>query len=155
MLQCLIHQLLRFFYPLVKKLLPYQVYAYLAVGAANTLLNIGLFMIVYFWLSHAIFAVEMATAASFLVTVVSGFWLNKNIAFTNADSGKKDTQKQFGKYFLVSLQGQCSDYLITKALIVLLTFNPGWAYIVSTGIMLVINYFLQKYFTFRNKKLRL
>lgn len=152
MLKNFIHQLLKFFYPVVKKLMPYQVYAYLAVGTANTVLNIGLFIGLYLILHHTAFAVEMATSISFIITVLTGFWLNKNFAFTQAGNEKKETQKQFGKYFLVSLQGQFSDYLITKALIIFLNINPGIAYIISTVIMLTITYFLQKHFTFSVKR---
>lgn len=142
-------QWLNFFYPLVKKLFTFQVYAYLALGAANTLLNIGLFLVIYLALDGAPLAVEAATSVSFAVTVFSGFWLHKNFAFTDASNEKKENVKQFSKYFLVSLQGQFSDYLITKALILLAAMAPTLAYIFSTVIMLILNYFLQKYFTFR------
>ncbi len=152
MLSNLIHRMLDFFYPLVKKLLPYEVYVYMAVGAANTVLNIVLFIILYNVLNHMAFAVEVATMVSFVITVLTGFWLNKNFAFTNAANKKSEVQKQFGRYFLVSLQGQFSDYLITKALILVLAMHPNIAYIISTVIMLTVNYFLQKYYTFSTKK---
>ncbi len=163
MVQFLIRQLLKFFYPIVKKVMPFQVYAYLAVGAANTLLNIILFAGCYSLLVATggitiaglhlnKLAVEIATIISFAITVATGFWLSKNFAFTDASNEKKEKAKQFGKYFLVSLQGQFSDYLITKALIVLLLIKPIVAYFISTFIMLLLNYFLQKYFTFKTEK---
>jgi len=153
MLKNYIHQLLKFFYPLVRKLIPYQVYVYLAVGAANTLLNIGLFIVLYLALTNTLLAVEIATVISFTVTVITGFWLSKNFAFTEASNEKKETQKQFGKYALVALQGQLSAYLLTKVMIVLLSMNASVAYVITAIIMLTLNYFLQKYFTFRKKKL--
>jgi len=155
MIRNFIQQLLNFFYPLFKRMLPFQLYAYLAVGAANTLINIGLFVLLYLALSTTYFAVEAATVISFAVTVISGFWLSKNFAFTDAPNDKKENAKQFGKYFLVAAQGQFTDYLITKGLIVLLNANPVIAYFTSTVIMLVITYFLQKYYTFRKKRVRL
>jgi putative flippase GtrA len=162
MIKRYILQLLNFVYPLVKKLVPFQVYAYLAVGAANTMLNIALFAAFYWLIAASIsisiagfklhtLAVEIATIVSFFITVITGFWLSKNFAFTGAGNEKKEKAKQFGKYFLVSLQGQFSDYLITKGLIVLLQVNPVLAYLISTFIMLTINYFLQKYYTFKAK----
>lgn len=129
--------------------MPYQVFAYLSVGAANTLLNIGLFILLYLVLAKLIIAVEIATVISFGLTVFTGFWLNKNFAFTDSDNSKKQVHKQFGKYFLVSLQGQFTDYLITKMLIVILYINPTIAYLISTVIMLSVTYVLQKYYTFR------
>lgn len=163
MIKRYIRQLLKFFYPLVKKLMPFEVYAYLAVGAANTVFNIALFAICYLLISAATgisiaglqihtLAVEIATVISFVITVITGFWLSKNFAFTKASNEKNEKAKQFGKYFLVSLQGQFSDYLITKGLIVLLLVNPVLAYFISTFIMLLVNYFLQKYYTFKRKK---
>lgn len=152
MIQNLIRQLLNFFYPLVKKMMPFQVYAYLAVGALNTLLNIGLFALIYYVLANTFLAVEAATVISFVVTVLSGFWLSKNFAFTNGTNAKNGIKRQFGKYFIVAVQGQFSDYLITKGLIVFLFIHPVVAYFISTCIMLSINYFLQKYYTFRSSK---
>jgi putative flippase GtrA len=152
MLQKFILQLLNFFYPLVRKFMPFQVYAYLAVGAANTLLNIGLFILCYQALFATAIAVEMATVISFAITVITGFWLHKNFAFTDAGNDKKDVQQQFGKYALVALQGQLTAYLLTKGMIVLLKINASVAYVITAVIMLTLNYFLQKYFTFRSRK---
>lgn len=149
MLKKFILQVLNIFYPLVKKILPFQVYAYLAVGAANTVLNIGLFIAIHSALDNHRLAVEIATLFSFTITVISGFWLNKNFAFADAPNAQKENVKQFGKYFLVSIQGQFLDYLITKGLIVLLSINPVVAYLISTIVMLTLTYFLQKYFTFK------
>ncbi len=146
-----IRQLLKFFYPVVRNLLPFQVFAYLAVGAANTLLNIGLFVLLYSAFAHVLFVVEGATIISFLLTVFTGFWLSKNFAFTDAANTRKATNIQFGKYFLVALQGQFTDYLLTKALVVFLLVHPVVAYLLSTVLILTSTYFLQKYFTFRTR----
>jgi putative flippase GtrA len=163
MIRNYIQKLLKLFYPLVNRLMPYQVFAYLAVGAANTVLNIALFSILYWTLSGRLalliwglrvssISVELATVISFLITVATGFWLSKHFAFTDAGNEKKEKASQFGRYFLVSAQGQFSDYLITKGLIVFLMVNPVAAYLISTVIMLTITYFLQKYYTFKTRK---
>jgi putative flippase GtrA len=141
-------------YPIFKRIMTFPVFAYLVVGAANTALNIFLFIIFYWALQNnnsilANFALEIATILSFLITVATGFWLSKHFAFANSNNQKKEVQKQFGKYFLVSLQGQFSDYVITKVLVVLFLINGSVAYIISTVIMLMLNYFLQKNFTFK------
>jgi putative flippase GtrA len=157
MIKQLINSGLKFFYPLFKKIMPFEVFAYLAVGAANTFLNIGLFIVLYntcikLNTNVAKFSVEIATVISFLVSVFTGFWLSKNFAFTKASDEKKEVNKQFGKYFLVAAQGQFADYLITKGLILFLFMHPNVAYLLSTIIMLILNYFLQKYFTFKAVK---
>ncbi len=162
MIKKIISNFLELFFPMFKNIMPFQVYAYLSVGAANTLFNIGMFTLFYLLISTSpglfvlgvdckYLAVEIATIISFLLSVISGFWLSKNFAFTDASNDKAEKIKQFGKYFLVSLQGQFSDYLITKALIIFLFLEPTIAYLISTFIMLILNYFLQKYFTFKVK----
>lgn len=159
MLKQFINQILEFFYPFMRKWMPFQVFSYLSVGAANTIFNIGLFVLSFYFLTlnENIFiykvALELATIFSFIVTVISGFWLSKTFAFKEASNEKMEKRKQFGKYVLVSLQGQSSDYLITKGLVLFLLFHPSIAYCISTIIMLIINYFLQKQFTFRSPKL--
>ncbi|HEX4957754.1 MAG TPA: GtrA family protein [Lacibacter sp.] len=147
-----IHLLLKFFYPVIKKLIPFEVYAYLTVGAVNTILNIGLFMLLYLMFSNTVLAVETATFISFFVTVLTGFWLQKNFAFTTAGNEKSDTRQQFMKYALVALQGQLSAYLLTKGMILLLHINASAAYVITSIIMLTLNYFLQKYFTFKKRR---
>lgn len=157
-----INYFLDLFYPIFKKILPKQVYIYLSIGAANTLFNIALFTLLYQAIYHStslivfgvnlkLVAVEIATIISFLLSVLSGFWLNKNFAFASASNEEKEEKKQFRRYFLVSLQGQFSDYLITKGLILFLGIRPTIAYYTSTVIMLIINFFLQKYYTFKVK----
>lgn len=152
--------LLNLFYPLFKKVLPYQLYAYLAVGAANTALNIVLFAIFYQLVlpdtdlllgSFSIASYTISLILAFLITVPTGFWLAKYFAFNQADTANSKSKEQLVKYFLVVLQGLVCDYLILKALIVLLNMQPTIAKIVSTCIVLTFNYLLQKYFTFRVK----
>lgn len=160
MVKHIIQQTLLFFYPLMRRYMSFSVFAYLSVGAANTILNIGLFAICFRLFNHPDvllkfgfnfenIALELATIISFGITLCTGFWMSKNFAFTECRDMKHEQTKQFGKYALVSFQGQLSDYFITKALIILLFIEPILAYFISTIIMLVINYFLQKYFTFR------
>lgn len=153
MIKNYIHRLLKLLYLPVKGLMPYQIFAYLAVGAANTFLNIGLFIVLYSALSGAVLSLEISTVISFIITVLTGFWLNKNFAFSGSDTDRIDLKKQFAKYMIVALQGQVSAYLLTKGMIVLFSLNASYAYVITTIIMLTVNYFLQKYFTFRVKKL--
>jgi len=148
----LLHQLLRFSYPFIRKLLPYQIYTYLAVGALNTLLNITLFISCHHLLLSTSIAVEASTIVALAVTIFTGYWLQKNFVFTDTAHIKKAGRKQLAKYTIVALQGQLSAYLFTKSMILLLHFNASTAYIITTFIMLTLTYFLQKYFTFRREK---
>ena len=155
----LIQKLLELFYPIFKRFLPFEIYAYLAVGAGNTVLNIVLFTLFYklilqqehYTIASFTFAgYTLALIIAFVLTVPTGYWLSKTFAFTQA--AKEKMGKQLGKYFLVVLQGVISDYLIFKALIVFMNVEPVTAKVLSTVIVLTINYLLQKYFTFKPDK---
>ena len=152
-----IEAFLRFFYPIFKKWMNYQVYAYLAVGAINTALNIFIFAALYEWVlpkagydiqGYNVASYTVALIIAFFATIPTGFWLSKNFAFKTETKTKK-TGFQFFKYFLVVGQGLGSDYLLLKAQVVLLEMEPTLAKIISTVVVLTVNFLLQKYFTFK------
>jgi putative flippase GtrA len=160
MLKKVILQFLQIFYPLFKKLMPYQLYAYLAVGAINTVLNIALFAFFYqlvlpkegcMLMGNNIASYTISLLMAFAITVPTGYWLAKHFAFNDQKVVDDASAKQLGKYFLVVLQGLLSDYLIMKGLIVFCKLEPTVAKIISTVIVLTFNYLLQKYFTFKTK----
>lgn len=159
MMRSAIHFVLDFFYPIFQRFFPYDVYAYLTVGAFNTALNIILFAFFYhyvlpteglhvFGMSIASYTVSLVIA--FIATVPTGFWLAKHFAFkSTTDPGK--SIKQLGKYFLVVLQGLGSDYLLLVGFILFVGIQPTLAKILSTIFVLGVNFLLQKYFTFQIK----
>lgn len=149
---------LYFFYRIFKKWVPYDVYAYLAVGGLNTALNILIFAVFYEWilpkqgiwiLDFTIQSYSIALLLAFFATIPTGFWLSKNFAFKQAEEPLKKTPKQLFKYLLVVGQGLGSDYLILKSLVLFLEIEPTLAKLISTGIVLTVNFLLQKYFTFK------
>ena len=153
-----IESFLQLFYPIFRKWLAYDVYAYLAVGAINTALNILLFAVFYEFIlpkegwivdGYTIASYTIALLLAFFITIPTGFWLSKNFAFRSASTGAKKTGKQLFKYILVVGQGLGSDYLILKGLILFLNMEPTLAKIFSTVIVLTVNFLLQKYFTFK------
>ncbi|MBB5634971.1 putative flippase GtrA [Pedobacter cryoconitis] len=159
MIKQIINYFLRLFYPLFRRFMPYMVYAYLAVGAINTLLNILLYAWFYLFIipksglvidGFTIASYTISLVLAFLITVPTGFWLAKTFAFEEAKKLKDDSAKKLGKYFLVVLQGLGSEYLILTGLIIFLNLDPTVAKFISTAIVLTFNYFLQKHFTFKN-----
>ena len=149
---------LHLFYPIFKKWMNYQVYAYLAVGAINTALNIFIFAALYEWVlpkagydiqGYNVASYTVALIIAFFATIPTGFWLSKNFAFKTETTSKKKTGFQFFKYFLVVGQGLGSDYLLLKAQVVLFDIEPTVAKIISTVVVLTVNFLLQKYFTFK------
>jgi putative flippase GtrA len=149
MLVKLLYRLFNIGYPIFKKLFPFQVYLYLVTGAINTAINMGLFAMFINILSDNNFAIELATFLSFSITIFTGFWFSRNFAFSQVKTSQTIKSSQFKKYVLVALQGQVNGYLITKSLIFFLSINPIVAYIATAIFMLTLNYFLQKYYSFK------
>lgn len=155
-----INVLLDLFYPIFRKVLPFQLYAYLAVGAMNTALNILLFAAIYALLPQPglfindflVASYTISLAIAFVLTVPTGYWLAKNFAFRESGVGERQAGQRLGKYVLVVLQGLGSDYLLMKAMIVFLDIHPTVAKIISTVVVLTLNYLLQKYFTFKSQR---
>lgn len=146
-------------YPLFEKLFTFEVFAYLAVGGANTLLNIALFILAYHFIlpqsGVEAFAYEfesytIALVIAFLLTIPTGYWLSKYFAFNNTEVGKKNLIQLF-KYFLVVLQGLFTDYILMVGLIENIGMHPSLAKITTTIIVVSANFLLQKYFTFKAK----
>ncbi|MBD8488981.1 GtrA family protein [Echinicola sp. CAU 1574] len=153
-----IERFLELCYPLFKKVLPFQVYAYMAVGGINTALNILLFIIFFQWglpiegfvvLGYSLASYSVALVLAFMITVPTGFWFSKCFAFKIAGNNGTKTIAQLGKYFIVVLQGLGSDYVLLKLLVEFGDVYPTVAKVLSTAIVLVVNYLLQKHFTFR------
>lgn len=152
MLRSFLHRLLKEVYPFAKPFFTFPVFAFLTVGGLNTFLNMALFGFFYPLLWPHAFALELATSWAFVLTLISGFWLQRNFAFTNATHHQHSIYQQFIKYSLVSLQGAVGAYGLTKFMVVGLHWNGVVAYGITTVIMLTVTYFLQRYFTFRTRK---
>lgn len=155
----LVNKSILFFYPLFRKFMTLQVFAYLFVGAANTFLNIAIFLVFNIFIITSPMMVSglgsiqpytINLLIAFMLTVPSGYFLAGTFAFQSLE--KRNHKIGMMKYFLVVLQGLALDYLFMKAGIEFLGLNSNIAKIISTVIVLTINYLLQKYFTFREKK---
>ncbi|MGR3811924.1 GtrA family protein [Jiulongibacter sp. NS-SX5] len=154
-----IDAILGIFYPLFKRFMSYSVFAYLSLGAVNTVLNIALFAIFYQFVlaqpeyyvgGFSIKSYTISLIIAFVLTVPTGYWLAKNFAF-KTENGEHNSQA-FMKYVLVVLQGLVSDYILMKVMIELLDIHPTVSKVASTVIVLTVNYLLQKHFTFKDKK---
>lgn len=148
-------------FPIFKRFLPYQVYAYLAVGAINTILNIVLFAVLFQLVlpqsgvviaGFSVASYTISLLVAFMVTVPTGFWLAKYFAFKQENQNSQKSGRELFRYFLVVLQGLGTDYLIMRGLIVFMALYPTIAKIISTVLVLTLNYLLQKHFTFKVKK---
>lgn len=150
----LINTILKLFYPPFKRFMSFSVFAYLSLGAVNTVLNIALFIFCFHLLFNQteyglygtpVKSYTLSLVLAFLLTIPTGYWLAKHFAFKT----ELKTTAPFFKYLLVVSQGLLSDYILMKLMIEVFHFYPTGAKISSTVIVLTINYLLQKHFTFK------
>lgn len=119
--------------------------SYGIMGVVNTLLDYGVFYLLY----RAIgLPIELSQAAGFLSGSVCGYLLNSNVTFRE---GKGRTKAQFFQYVGV-------DVVLT----VLSSYFMGWAEnqgypvfwlkVLVTAVAALIHYVIYKYLVFRIKK---
>lgn len=150
---------LHFLYPLGKPFFTFEIFTYHIVGIVNTTFNILLFWLLYNYVfantSISFYGTIVASHTiclllAFAASIPTGYWLNKNFAF-QANSSEASSKNRFWKYVLVVSQGLLLDFALFTFLIQALDVKPNLAKLISTVIIVTINYLLQKHFTFRKK----
>ncbi len=128
---------------------------YAAVGTAGTLLDVGILALLV-----AVSGIDPATSSllyvftsvAFFVAFLNNFILNKLWTFGLRE--KHNTKRQFFKFALTSLVGLLITNMFMGAFVVLLGVWHIWAKLLTSGIVLVWNFFANKYWTFRTRTLR-
>lgn len=154
----LIHNIIDWFYPPFKKMMPLQTFRYAACGGGNTLLDISLFLIFYrvilnrenletpwFTFSPHIAAFLM----SFAVTFPVGFFLNRYVVFEGSTVRKRE---QLPKYMVVVGGAILLNYFFLKVFVETFGMYAFLAKLLTTVVVVAFSYFSQKYFTFKTQK---
>ncbi len=81
----------------------------------------------------------------FPITLLTGFWLNKHITFTQSDIR---TRKQFIRYCVVVAINLAINYFGLKLCVDVLAWYPTPSKMLITVITVIISFFCQKYFSF-------
>ena len=153
----LIHSFLDFFYPLFKRFFDRTTYYYAVCGASNLVLSWFLFFIFFHYLFKKEnwslplfnFTLSSYTMTAFLCFIISfsiGFTLLKYVVFTK--SQLKGTIQLFRYATSAAITGFTS-WILLKLLIESFHLFPSIANIVSSCIVVVISYLLQRKFSFR------
>ena len=153
----LIHKILDFFYPLVKRMLDKTTYYYAACGSGNLVLSWLLFFIffqfvfqkkVFYieWINYSLSAYTLSSFLCFIIAFTIGFLLMKYVVFTKSELKGRI---QLFRYALSSLVTWLAHWLILKTFIEMLNIYPSIANITSSCIVVLISYLIQKNFTFK------
>lgn len=114
------------------------------VGLMNTLITIISYnILVYF---HVYYVV--ANIIGYLLGVLNSYFWNKNWVFENQSKGNV----MFLKFLLVNLLTLGSNTLLLFYFVESIKMLPILSQILSTGIGMLVNFSLNKYWTFKNKQ---
>ena len=145
------------FYPPFRKWMPEQTFRYAVCGGANTVLGLAVYFISYQFilkkenLELGFFAFKPHIAAlfiSFCVNFVVGFILMKFVVFV---SSRLRGRIQLLRYFLSFGFNLVLNYLLLKLFVELLHMNALVSQLITTCLVVLVSYFSQKHFTFKQK----
>lgn len=144
-----------FFYPPFKKLMGLQTYRYAASGGINTMLGLFVFYIAFkfiFWekpFDLGFYAFEAHSAAlfvSFCISFPFGFFLMKYVVFSNS---YMKGRVQLFRYFMVYFFNLWFNYVLLRLFVETLKIYPVFAQIITTLIIILFSYIVQRNFTFK------
>lgn len=156
----IITKIIDFFYHPFQKWVPKQLFTYGMCGGGNMVLDWILYFIVYnFVIGHGLITINSSFINSsftmtphiaslcivFPITLLTGFWLNKHITFTQSDI---KTRKQFIRYCLVVAINLAINYFGLKLCVEVWAWYPTPSKMVITVITVIVSFFCQKYFSF-------
>lgn len=156
----LIISFIDFFHPLVSKWMPLQTFRYAACGGANTLLDIVMYAIAYNFILHKqdlsigffVFKPHIASIIiAFLVSFPTGFFLMRNIVFTQSTL---QGRVQLFRYFVLVVVCLFLNYIFIKLFVEQLHIYPTIAKVLTTIIVVSFSYLTQKNYTFKAEQTR-
>lgn len=143
------------FYFIFKRFMPLRTYRYAVCGGTNVVFDTALYFIFFHYIFQKQnvdlgFVVLRSHIASlffvFPITFVTGFLLNKYIAFS--DSNLR-TSTQFFRYMIVGFGAILLSYLTMKLLVDVLAFYPTPSRVIAIFVTVFYSYILQNKFSFR------
>ncbi|MEJ6686082.1 MAG: GtrA family protein [Crocinitomicaceae bacterium] len=153
----LIRRFLDLFYPLVSKLFDKTTYYYAACGAGNLVLSWVLFFLFYqfvfekklLYIRQIDFVFTPYTLSALMCFIISfsiGFMLMKYVVFTQSELKGRI---QLFRYGLSAVVTSGANWVLLKGFIEIFEFYPSVANVISTCIIVVISYLIQRNFTFK------
>ena len=139
----------------LRKLVPQQVFRYLACGGITILLDIIWYYIIYHFiiceqyidLGFVVVSPHIAALCIvFPITFFTGFWLNRNVAFR---ATRFSSLPQLAKYALTVVGSILLNYLCMKLFVESFGIWATPSKMLTTVICSLYSYLAGRYFTFR------
>ncbi len=142
--------------PPFRRLMDLKTFRYAAVGG----INLGFGIVFYWFLFHFIIQKQdttffgvvtisapiLAFLINFVVTLFTGFWLTRNVAFNDS---KIRGGVQLFRYCLIVAINIGINYLGLKFLVNFMGFYPTPSYVSIQIITVAISYIASRYYTFK------
>ena len=154
-----ITKIIDFLYKPFQKLLPEQLFRYAACGGGNMVLDWFLYFITYnFIIGHELVYIHLGVnticltphIASFCIvfpiTLLTGFWLNKYVTFTQSSL---HGARQLLRYTSIVLLNLAINYFGLKLCVEVWGWYPTPSKMAITIFTVIISFLGQKYFSFR------
>ena len=162
----IITKIIDFFYPPFRRIMSEQLFRYAACGGGNLVLDWVLYFLVYnFVIGHEIVNLQFTILNSqftqaitphiatlcivFPITLLTGFWLQKNITFTQSDL---HSARQLFRYILIVAVNLAINYFGLKLCVETFGWYPTPSKMCITLVTVAVSYFGQKYYTFRKSR---
>ena len=137
---------------LIKKVLTKEVIFYIIFGIFTTLVNIATYYVL-----HTLFNVEenLSNNIAILLAVLFAYFTNRKLVFNSQANTTKEKLIEFGKFMLGRLFTMILEsagfYLLFNILSITI-FNGLISKIIITVIVIILNFFISKFFAFKKNK---
>ncbi len=153
-----LEQIIDFFYPPFKRLMPIQLFRYLACGGSNTLLDWVLYFVAYNYVvqKHEVdlgFVTLSPHIAAFVFTfpivLMVGFYLSRNISFQGSSLRGR---VQLFRYLVIVAANILINYICLKIFVDWMHIYPTPSKMLTTVFTTLFSYFAQKHYSFSQKE---
>ena len=162
----IITKIIDFFYRPFSKWVSEQLFRYAACGGGNLVLDWVLYFLVYnFVIGHeivsfqfSVFSFQFTQAITphiatlcivFPITLLTGFWLQKYVTFTQSNL---HSARQLIRYILIVAVNLAVNYFGLKLCVEIWGWYPTPSKMAITILTVIVSYLGQKYYTFRVNK---
>lgn len=148
-------QVVDYFYPLFKKIMPLQTFRYAACGGGNMALNIFIYFITYHYIFHeqnittpisVISPHISAYIVSFCFTFPIGFYLSMFVVFPESSLRRRI---QLFRYFVVAMICIGLNYFFLKLFVETFHWYPTLSLMATTVLVVTFSYLSQRHYSFK------
>lgn len=127
-----------------------EIWNYLIFGGLATLLNVGVFVVLNFFLGVGLY--QVSNVISILAAVFFQYFTNRFFVFERKKQTKKEIWSEFVKFMSARAVTALLDMGIMYVGVSLLLINEIIMKIFTQVVVIILNYIFSKFLVFTNKK---